>query len=84
MAPGLAGPVRSIARPTAKLAALVHAIRSQIEARSRQAFGNVISDPDYVVTELVNSAPEKIGIAPDLVGTPTCGPPASTTSRHRA
>jgi hypothetical protein len=40
---------------------------------------------DCAVTELVECAPEEIGIAPDpFWGTPTCRPPASTTSRHGA
>jgi integrase len=47
------------------------AIRQQIEARTRQAFGKAIWPHlfrDCAVTELVDVAPEEIGIAPDLLG----------------
>jgi integrase/recombinase XerD len=47
------------------------AIRAQIESRTRQAFGNAIWPHlfrDCAVTELVDCAPEDIGIAPDLLG----------------
>jgi integrase len=47
------------------------AIRAQIERRTRQAFGKAIWPHlfrDCAVTELVDCAPEEIGIAPDLLG----------------
>ena len=47
------------------------AIRHQIESRTEQAFGNAIWPHlfrDCAVTELVDIAPEEIGIAPDLLG----------------
>jgi integrase/recombinase XerD len=47
------------------------AIRIQIESRTRRAFGNSILPHlfrDCAVTELVDCAPEDIGIAPDLLG----------------
>jgi integrase len=47
------------------------AIRQQIEARTRQAFGKAIWPHlfrDCAVTELVDCAPEQIGIAPNLLG----------------
>ena len=47
------------------------AIRTQIELRTRQAFGKAVWPHlfrDCAVTELVNSAPEEIGIASDLLG----------------
>jgi integrase/recombinase XerD len=47
------------------------AIRLQIEVRTREAFGKAIWPHlfrDCAVTELVDSAPEEIGIAPDLLG----------------
>jgi integrase/recombinase XerD len=47
------------------------AIRHQIEARTEQAFGKGIWPHlfrDCAVTELVDCAPEEIGIAPDLLG----------------
>jgi integrase/recombinase XerD len=46
-------------------------IRNQIESRTRQAFGQAIWPHlfrDCAVTELVDCAPEEIGIAPDLLG----------------
>jgi integrase/recombinase XerD len=46
-------------------------IRQQIETRTRQAFGKAIWPDlfrDCAVTELVDCAPEEIGIAPDLLG----------------
>jgi integrase/recombinase XerD len=46
-------------------------IRNQIESRTRQAFGKAIWPHlfrDCAVTELVDCAPEEIGIAPDLLG----------------
>jgi len=45
-------------------------IRAQIESRTRQAFGKAIWPHlfrDCAVTELVDSAPEDIDIAPDLL-----------------
>jgi integrase/recombinase XerD len=48
-----------------------NAIRSQIESRTTRAFGKAIWPHlfrDCAVTELVDSAPEEIGIAPDLLG----------------
>ena len=47
------------------------AIREQIKIRTKQAFGrHVWPHPfrDCAVTELVDCAPEEIGIAPDLLG----------------
>jgi integrase/recombinase XerD len=47
------------------------AIREQIKARTRQAFGRHVWPHlfrDCAVTELVDCAPEEIGIAPDLLG----------------
>jgi site-specific recombinase XerC len=47
------------------------AIRHQIETRTEQAFGKAIWPHlfrDCGVTELVDCAPEEIGIAPDLLG----------------
>ena len=47
------------------------AIRAQIERRTRLAFGKAIWPHlfrDCAVTELVDCAPEEIGIAPDLLG----------------
>ena len=47
------------------------AIHAQITLRTRQAFGNAIWPHlfrDCAVTELVDCAPEEIGIAPDLLG----------------
>jgi site-specific recombinase XerC len=47
------------------------AIRAQIELRTRQAFGKAIWPHLFrgcAVTELVDCAPEEIGIAPDLLG----------------
>jgi integrase/recombinase XerD len=47
------------------------AIRTQIEARTKEAFGNPIWPHlfrDCAVTELVDCAPEEIGIASDLLG----------------
>ena len=47
------------------------AIRHQIKERTRQAFGKAIWPHlfrDCAVTELVDCAPEEIGIAPDLLG----------------
>jgi integrase/recombinase XerD len=47
------------------------AIRAQIERRTRLAFGKAIWPHlfrDCAVTELVDTAPEEIGIAPDLLG----------------
>ena len=47
------------------------AIRQHIETRTKQAFGKAIWPHlfrDCAVTELVDCAPEEIGIAPDLVG----------------
>jgi len=46
------------------------AIRAQIETRTEQAFGKTIWPHlfrDISVTELVDCAPEEIGIAPDLL-----------------
>ena len=46
-------------------------IREQIKARTKQAFGRYIWPHlfrDCAVTELVDVAPEEIGIAPDLLG----------------
>jgi integrase/recombinase XerD len=48
-----------------------YAIGAQIMLRTRQAFGNGIWPHlfrDCAVTELVDCAPEEIGIAPDLLG----------------
>jgi integrase/recombinase XerD len=47
------------------------AIRAQIESRTKQAFGKAIWPHlfrDCAATELVDCAPEEIGIAPDLLG----------------
>lgn len=47
------------------------AIRHQIEIRTKQAFGRHVWPHlfrDCAVTELVDCAPEEIGIAPDLLG----------------
>jgi integrase/recombinase XerD len=47
------------------------AIYEQIKSRTRQAFGKAIWPHlfrDCAVTELVDCAPEEIGIAPDLLG----------------
>jgi integrase/recombinase XerD len=47
------------------------AIRQQIEIRTQQAFGRHVWPHlfrDCAVTELVDCAPEEIGIAPDLLG----------------
>jgi len=47
------------------------AIRQQIETRTEQAFGRHVWPHlfrDCAVTELVDCAPEEIGIAPDLLG----------------
>ena len=47
------------------------AIHAQIKLRTKQAFGNGIWPHlfrDCAVTELVDCAPEEIGIAPDLLG----------------
>jgi integrase/recombinase XerD len=47
------------------------AIRAQIETRTKEAFGHAIWPHlfrDCAVTELVDCAPEEIGIAPDLLG----------------
>ena len=47
------------------------AIRQQIETRTRHAFGKHVWPHlfrDCAVTELVDCAPEEIGIAPDLLG----------------
>jgi integrase/recombinase XerD len=47
------------------------AIRQQIESRTRDAFGRHVwlhLFRDCAVTELVDCAPEEIGIAPDLLG----------------
>ena len=47
------------------------AIRRQIESRTKQAFSKAIWPHlfrDCAVTELVDCAPEEIGIAPDLLG----------------
>jgi integrase/recombinase XerD len=47
------------------------AIRAQIESRTKQAFAKGIWPHlfrDCAVTELVDCAPEEIGIAPDLLG----------------
>jgi len=47
------------------------AIRQQIETRTELAFGRHVWPHlfrDCAVTELVDSAPDEIGIAPDLLG----------------
>jgi hypothetical protein len=47
------------------------AIRTQIETRTKEAFGRHVWPHlfrDCAVTELVDCAPEEIGIAPDLLG----------------
>jgi integrase/recombinase XerD len=47
------------------------AIRQQIETRTEEAFGRHVWPHlfrDCAVTELVDCAPEEIGIAPDLLG----------------
>ena len=47
------------------------AIRTQIEARTKEAFGTHVWPHlfrDCAVTELVDCAPEEIAIAPDLLG----------------
>jgi integrase/recombinase XerD len=48
-----------------------HVIHGQITLRTRQAFGNAVWPHlfrDCAVTELVDCAPEEIGIAPDRLG----------------
>jgi integrase/recombinase XerD len=57
------------------------AIRHQIKIRTREAFGKAIWPHlfrDCAVTELVDCAPEEIGIAPDLLGHSDL----QTTKRH--
>jgi integrase/recombinase XerD len=57
------------------------AIRAQINLRTRDAFGKPIWPHlfrDYAVTELVDAAPEQIGLAPDLLGHADI----ATTRRH--
>jgi integrase/recombinase XerD len=57
------------------------AIRQQIELRTRHAFGKHVWPHlfgDCAVTELVDCAPEEIGIAPDLLGHSDL----QTTKRH--
>jgi integrase/recombinase XerD len=57
------------------------AIRHQLKLRTRDAFGKAIWPHlfrDCAVTELVDSAPEEIGIAADLLGHADLG----TTRRH--
>jgi integrase/recombinase XerD len=47
-----------------------NAIRAQIESRTRDAFGKAVWPHlfrDCAVTELVDSAPDEIGLAPDLI-----------------
>jgi integrase/recombinase XerD len=56
-------------------------IRDQIELRTREAFGQAVWPHlfrDCAVTELVDVAPEEIGIAPDLLGHADL----QTTRRH--
>ena len=46
-------------------------VERQITLRTREAFGKAICPHlfrDIAVTELVDSAPDEIGIAPDLLG----------------
>jgi integrase len=57
------------------------AIRFQIELRTRQAFGQTVWPHlfrDCAATEVVDVAPEEIGIAPDLLGHADLG----TTRKH--
>jgi integrase/recombinase XerD len=57
------------------------AIRTQIEERTKQAFGKHVWPHlfrDCAVTELVDCAPEEIGIVPDLLGHADL----QTTKRH--
>jgi integrase len=57
------------------------AIRQQIETRTKEAFGRHVWPHlfrDCAVTELVDCAPEQIGIAPDLLGHAAL----QTTKRH--
>jgi integrase/recombinase XerD len=64
-----------------------HATHAQITLRTRQAFGNAVWPHLFrncAVTELVDCAPEQTASRPISWATPTCGPPASTTSRRRA
>ena len=58
-----------------------HAMHAQITLRTRKAFGNAIWPHlfrDCAVTELVDCAPEEIGIAPDLLDHADLG----TTRKH--
>jgi integrase/recombinase XerD len=57
------------------------AVRNQLESRTKAAFGKAIWPHlfrDCAVTELVDAAPEQIGLAPDLLGHASLG----TTQRH--
>jgi integrase/recombinase XerD len=57
------------------------AIRHQLKSRTRDAFGKAVWPHlfrDCAVTELVDSAPEEIGIAADLLGHTDLG----TTRKH--
>jgi integrase/recombinase XerD len=57
------------------------AIRNQLKSRTREAFGKAIWPHlfrDCAVTELVDSAPEEMGIAADLLGHADLG----TTRKH--
>jgi integrase len=57
------------------------AIRHQIKARTEQAFGKAVWPHlfrDCAATELVDSAPDEIGMAPDLLGHADL----QTTKRH--
>jgi hypothetical protein len=61
------------------------AIRHQIEIRTKEAFGKTIWPHlfrDCAVTELVDCAPEEIGIAPDLLGMPTSRLPNGIISKR--
>jgi integrase/recombinase XerD len=57
------------------------AVRNQLESRTKAAFGKPIWPHlfrDCAVTELVDAAPEQIGLAPDLLGHADLG----TTQKH--
>ena len=61
-------------------------LRAQIELRTQAAFGAAIWPHlfrDCAVTELVDVAPDQIGLAPDLLGHGVCRPRRSTTSKPK-
>ena len=60
---------------------------TQIESRTKEAFGRHVWPHlfrDCAVTELVDCAPEQIGIAPDLLGHSDLRTKRNTTSRQSA